>query len=371
MKNMRLNKKMIIIFTLLIIAGVFWGLQSKQSSDAIETLADKENVEYVNAEEIISGAIEEKLFTIGSVDPLSTFVVNAKVNGEVKSTFFEKGDRVKKGDVLFEIEKENYLVTKNATLNQLRNALDQSELALNQAEENYRHQMSLFNAGAVSQAALDAAKMTLDNSKIAYNNASTNLNSNISSLNEQLDFYIQRSPVDGVIVEKNISVANFASTQNSYTIVPENQYVLNSSVTSKYVSKIEKGQKAYIYVNTLDRYYEGEVLSISRVGKKGVYPVEIAIYGDEELMAGLYAEVNIVINSLDAALLAPSEAIVRELEEAYIYIVNEDSNVEKIKVELGIESGGWVQIICSISKGSKVVTKGKEFISNQTKVVIK
>ncbi len=373
---MKMNKKSIIIISIITVLVVIIAIPKpgspKSPMPQNESYAlDDSVLTTVSTEKVISGDIEETIFTIGSIDPTETFNVNAKVSGEVKETYFEIGDQVSKGDILFEINQDTFDINKSQTLTQLKNGLDQASLSLDQAKKSFEEQSQLFESGATSKSGFDNAKTALDNAQIAYNNALSSYNSNVSSLSEQTDNYVQKSPVDGVVVGKNISKSIFASAQNGYTIVPESQYIINASITSKYVKSIQKGQKASIYVNTLEREYTGEVLSISTVGQRGAYPIELSIDGDDALMSGLYSEIKIVIDTHEKATLISKDALIREGELTYVYRVKSDQTVEKVNVITGIEDENYVEILQNLDVSDEIVVRGKEYLTADAKVMIK
>ncbi|GAU77250.1 probable Co/Zn/Cd efflux system membrane fusion protein [Fusibacter sp. 3D3] len=373
---MKMNKKWIIVGVAIIaiLVVIFIPKPKKAISNdrsALQVGLESEVATTVSSEIVAKGDIDETVFTIGSIDPVETFNVTAKMAGDVKAIYFEVGDRVSKNDVLFEINRDTFDVSKNQTLTQQKNALDQSKDSLKKAEDDYNDQKQLFESGATSQSTLDNAKTALENEQRAYENATASYNSTLSTINEQLDNYVQRSPVDGIVVNKNISKDIYATAQNGYTIIPESQFIVNTSVTSKYVKSVKKGQSVSIYVNTLDKTYAGEVISVSEVGQQGSYPIEISIQGDEDLMSGLYSEIKITTHRLEQVLVVSKSALLLEGESHYVYRIKADNTVEQVSVITGGESDDKVEILQNLYLGDQVVVLGKEYLSENSKVVIK
>lgn len=374
--KMKMNKKWIIVgIAIVAIVVVIIAIKPKKvikaDDSALEMGLEAETATTISSEIVTKGDIDETVFTIGSIDPVETFNVTAKMAGDVKATYFEIGDRVSKNDILFEMNQDAFDVSKNQTVTQQKNALDQSKDSLKQAEDAYNDQNQLFESGATSQSVLDNAKTALENAQRAYENAKVNYNSSLSTLNEQLDNYVQRSPVDGIVVDKTISKDMYATSQNGYTIIPESQFIVNASITSKYVKSVKKGQEASIYVNTLDKTYTGEVISVSEVGQQGSYPVELSIQGDEDLMSGLYSEIKITTHQLEQVPVISKSALLLEGKDHYIFRIKADNTVEKIAVITGAESDDKVEILQNLNLGDQIVVLGKEYLSENDKVVIK
>ncbi len=374
--KIKMNKKWIIIGVAIVaiiavITGIMPKKPTKADNSALKMGLEAETATTISSETVSKGDIDETAFTIGSIEPVETFNVTAKMAGDVKATYFEIGDRVSKNDVLFEINQEAFDVSKNQTLTQQKNALEQSKDSLKQAEDAYNDQLQLFESGAASQSVLDNAKTALENAQRAYENTKASYNSSLSTLNEQLDNYVQRSPVDGIVVDKNISKDMYATSQNGYTIIPESQFIVKASITSKYVKSVAKGQKASIYVNTLDKTYKGEVISVSEVGQQGSYPIELSIQGDDALMSGLYCEIKITTHRLEQVPVISKSALLLEGKEHYVFRIKADNTVEKISVVTGAESDDKVEILENLNLGDQIAVLGKEYLSENDKVVIK
>ena len=374
--KIKMNKKWIIIGVAIVaIIAVITGLMPKKptkaDNPALKMGLEAETATTISSETVSKGDIDETAFTIGSIEPVETFNVTAKMAGDVKATYFEIGDRVSKNDILFEINQEAFDVSKNQTLTQQKNALEQSKDSLKQAEDAYNDQLQLFESGATSQSVLDNAKTALENAQRAYENTKASYNSTLSTLNEQLDNYVQRSPVDGIVVDKNISKDMYATSQNGYTIIPESQFIVKASITSKYVKSVKKGQEASIYVNTLDKTYKGEVISVSEVGQQGSYPIELSIQGDDALMSGLYSEIKITTHQLKQIPVVSKNALLLEGKAHYVFRIKSDNTVEKISVVTGAESDDKVEILENLNIGDQIVVLGKEYLSENDKVVIK
>lgn len=374
--KMKMNKKWVIagiaiIAIIVVIVAIKPKKEIKADDSALEMGLEAETATTISSEIVTKGDIDETVFTIGSINPVETFNVTAKIAGDVKATNFEVGDHVSKNDILFEINQDAFDVSKNQTLTQQKNALDQAKDSLKQAEDAYNDQNQLFESGAASQSVLDNAKTALENAQRTYENTKASYNSSLSTLNEQLDNYIQRSPVEGIVVDKNISRDMYATSQNGYTIIPESQFIVNASITSKYVKSIEKGQEASIYVNTLDKTYTGEVISVSEVGQQGSYPIELSIQGDEDLMSGLYSEIKITTRQLEQVPVVSKSALLLDGEKHYVYRIKGDNTVEKVSVITGAESDDQVEILQNLNLGDQIVVLGKEYLSENDKVVIK
>lgn len=356
------HKKLIfgIVGAAVIVAAVI-GINMKQhtASEALTVLSDPIAVTVTVP---YRDNIEETVFTIGEVQPAATYSVVAKTAGTVDAAYFEVGDMVAKDDILFKLDTSALSVTQQSTLDQVDNAIKQAKMALDQAQDQYDRQSILFEQGAVSKAVMDSATTALDNAAIQYDNALSSAKSTQKQLEEQYDTYVQKSPVSGTIVSKNIDEGQFVSSQVAYTIIPDESYIVSGSITSKYINDLSKGQSVSIYVKTIDRHYTGTVQSISSVASRGSYPIEIAIEGDSDLKAGLYAELEIVLSAHDGVLLVPKGALIQDNGSYYAYTVDNSGSVLRKNVEVGIASGKAFEIMSGLTEADQIVLKGLDFV---------
>lgn len=339
-----------------------------EGSMEIKNAADQVPVTVASAKQ---GSISDEIYTIGQAAPSSTYNVNAKASGEVGRVYFEVGDEVGKGDVLFTVDMDSFNIDRDKNIAQLSNGVEQAKMAYDNALKIYQDKKKLFESGAVSDYDLDSARINSENAKISYDNALKNLNSTSSAYSEQTENYVIKSPVSGVVTQRSVDEGMFASSQNGFTIIVKDSMVIEASIASKYVNSVKPGQKVDIYVNTLDRTYSGEVASVSYSAKKGSYPVEISISDDDKrIQPGMYAEISIQTGSKEGAVLIPRAAVMSEGPQDYVYVVDDSSEACKTPVKMGISNEGMVEIAKGISAGDKVVVEGKEFLDDGKLVMV-
>lgn len=368
-----MNKKIIAIAAIALIgAGLYMGSASldKNTVSAEDAAAQRKAlpVEVVNAN---SQNIDEKLYTIGSIEPETLYDVNAKSPGKVESVYFEVGNKVKKDDVLFQMDTDAFDINKNATLTQRSNALETAKLNYKQAKDTFEDQKILYEKGLISRIEFENAQKSFETAEINYNNARTDYQSQVSSFGDQLENYVVKSPVDGLIIAKSISKDQYASTQNGFTIIQEGNLKISSSITSKYIHKVSAGQKVDIYVNTLDKTYEGEIASVSYVAENGSYPIEVEIESDGLILPGMYAELEIHVESKEGVTTLPQDAIIKQGEETYVYVIGEDNKAYKRIITSGIKEDGIVEVTSGIKNEERVVTTGKEYLDEGVEVMVK
>jgi len=365
------KKKMgIILGVIVVLAVVATSGMGRDKGEDTAVTAEEESAVAVTTVLPVEGTLKETIFTIGEVEPSATYSVMAKASGTVEATYFEVGDTVAKDDILFKIDTDSFNVSKQSTLTQLNNAVKQTKQNLDQTQENYDKQKQLYDQGAISESVFTNVETALDSAKIAYENALASYQSSANQLEDQYDAYVQKSPVGGVIVSKGISTGQFVASQVAYTIIPDTDFIIAGSVTSKYINAIKRGLSAQIYVNTLEKSYQGEVTNVGSVAMNGSYPIELSLEGDEALRAGLYAEVDIIINQHENVMLLPRQAVKQDYASYFVYVVSEEGTAKKQAVTLGLSDEDHYEILSGLSYTDPVIHLGLDYVEEGTAVVI-
>ena len=360
--------------------------------------------------------------------------MSAKVSGTVKSIKAELGDYVNEGDVLMTIDSTQYAQTYNQALANVEMAeaskanadaqyrtvsegsSEQTKININQsvinaetqynnAKDNYDRQKALYDIGAISKVALDNAKTSLDTAKLAYDTALKNAelnNSVIIPRNEEsakggvtqanatlkqarvaleiastnLDNCVVRAPISGYITAKNVTMGQMASPGiELFGIKNSDMADVELNVTDSVISKITEDTKAVISVKSAGlKKIKGSVTVVSKAknDQTGMFTVKVAIPNkDGKIKIGMLADVSLIVDKAKNALAIDNNAIINKNGKNFVYVAKDGKAVKK-EVEPGISNGEITEITKGLKKGDKVITDGKEFLSdknNKIKIV--
>ncbi len=421
-------KRIISVF----ISGlIILGLSSCGSKQETMEVSSAINVKIVTAKE---KSIENNISYTGEIKAASSASVSAKVSGTVKSIKAELGDYVKEGDVLMTIDSTQYAQAYNQALANVEMAeaskanadaayrtvsegsSEQSKININQsvinaetqyntAKDNYDRQKALYDIGAISKVALDSAKTSLDTAKLAYETALQNAelnNSVIIPRNEEsakggvtqanaslkqarvaleiastnLDNCVVRAPISGYITAKNVTMGQMASPGiELFGIKNSDMADVELNVTDSVISKITEDTKATITVKSAGlNKIKGSVTVVSKAknDQTGMFTVKVAIPNEDgKIKIGMLADVSLVVDKAKNALAIDSSAIINKNGKNFVYVAKDGKAVKK-EVELGISNGEITEITKGLKEGDKVITDGKEFLSdknNKIKIV--
>jgi len=279
----------------------------------------------------------------GKVDGEDNIGVSAQMPGVITAVYVKEGDRVKRGQVMAQIEN-------NAMLQQYESARTQLEFATN-----------VFN----KQKALWDQQI---GSEIQYLTAKTNKEAaekSVAALGEQLEMSRIKSPINGTVEEVNLKVGQMASPgMPAIRVVNFSSVKVVADVAETYASKIKPGAKTIIEIPDLKKEIEAKVDFTS----KYINPVnrtfltEIRLKpGDIEYRANMIAKVKINDYTNPEAIIVPVAILKEAADSRFVYVaetVNGKLTAKRRTVEVGQTYNGMAEITKGLKPGDKIITTG-------------
>lgn len=414
MKLNGLNKKNLItgVVLILIIVGCtsIFGKNKK--------VEGKQEVKNVKVAKVAVGSISTEVEYASKLNPVQEVTIFPKTGGKVASVNVDIGDKVTAGQVLFTLDdaelqaqlqsQQAALAASNANLARTsdsglqqqitssQQAVDKSQLAYNDAKDNYDKMQKLYTAGAISKQDLDNAKLRYDNSSVDLKAAQDNLNllieksgpqstqaaaaqvtqaqAGVNAVQVQLNNASVTSPITGVVSAKDVKVGQLAGGQSgSVTIIDSSSFIAEVSVPDTVIEKIQVGQSLQVSINALDdKKITGVIDKISpnSNSKDNSYTVKVKIDNSNgELKAGMFAKVSLPSEKKDNILTVPNEAIKMENNVNYLYVAD-NGKVKKVSVDVGISNEKVTEITGNIKEGTDVIIEGQNLLSNGDKITI-
>jgi len=336
------------------------------------------------------GDIARSVVATGKIEPLAKVEVKSKASGIVKEIFVDYGDRVKKGHVLAELDKEELQARvreAGAMLLSAQAALERTEVEalgpdipfLKSAAERAR---SLYTDGLIATSILEDAekayqlalnKQLAARSNIAVNKAEV---ARAQAALERAENDLRNSTIvstmDGLVLSRDVEVGDAVSSilvlGSQATLVMtlgdvSSVYVLGK-VDEADIGKVFLGQRARIVVESFkDKKFEGEVTKISPLGviKDNVTTFEVRVSiqnATGELKANMSANAEIILEEKKSVLLVPEAAIVYDKErKASLQLADASAEGGKRKTaaRIGISNGVKAELLEGAKEGDKVV----------------
>jgi RND family efflux transporter MFP subunit len=298
--------------------------------------------------------------------PLAQADLGSKTLGYLDAVLVDRGDRVRRGQVLA-------LVRPSDLPDQLaaaRSNLAQTQATLSLARANAERARNLAPSGVVSQQELQQA----ESSAAAAEAQASAIQSQVGALAIRLGETRIPSPLDGVVWQRRLDPGALVGQPTGGIILTVAQIDVMRvfiAVNERWAGRIHTGQNAYVELDALPgRRFEGKVVRLS----PGFDPTtrtleaEVRIANPKgELRPGMYGRGAIVVDVHREAPVAPVAAVQISGGKKWVFVVEGDV-VHRREVESGVDGGTWVEITRGLKRGEELVTAGAEGLAEAAKV---
>jgi len=171
------------------------------------------------------------------------------------------------------------------------------------------------------------------------------------------------SPIDGVVGKVYVDIGTSVSPQVPVGLVVNMDVVeVEVNVVERDLPKIREGQAAQLEADAYpDEIFEGMVERITPVVDLAsrTATVQIKIPNeDHRLKPGMFARIKILVKERKDVLIIPRDAIILEDSSNYVFVVKDDNNVQRKKIEIGLNEDNKFEVIKGLDEGEIVVTMG-------------
>ncbi|NWG87947.1 MAG: efflux RND transporter periplasmic adaptor subunit [Hydrogenophilaceae bacterium] len=299
-----MSRKLILPLVLLILAVAGWLVWRQMGS------ANQANVYKTQA--VDRGDIVESISANGTLNPVVLVNVGTQVSGSIKRLYADFNSVVKKDQVLAELDPA--LI--EAQLRQDQANLANAEAGLGLARAKDKRTRELFQQKFVSQDAVDQARQQLDSALAQVDLA----RAQVARSRTNLGYTVIRSPVDGVVVARNIDVGQTVAasfqTPTLFQIAGDLKAMqIDTSVAEADIGKVQIGQLARFSVDTfIDREFEARVkqVRLNPTVQQNVVTYNVVLVLDNpegRLMPGMTAHVQIDVGRHANVLRVPNAAL--------------------------------------------------------------
>ncbi len=303
----------------------------------------KETPVTVVAEKPTTGYIAQSVTATGKIEPVDTVTVGTQVSGIIQFLYVDFNSKVKKGELLAQLDKSLL----QATLDQYKGSLLTAQSQLLFAKNNFERQQILFKTDAISKADYDTALNTYDAAKAGVKSAEAQVRSAQKNLS-YADIY---SPIDGVILNRNVSigqtVAASFSTPTLFIIAKDiTKMEVEANVDEADIGDVKAGNRASFTVDAfINDEFGGKVTEVrlhpSVSANVVTYTTIInAPNDDQKLKPGMTANIVIYTKEVNNAMLIPAKALAFTPDSSLMKDYKIVGRVSHKKMHKGNAAGG-------------------------------
>jgi HlyD family secretion protein len=341
-----------------------------------------------------NGDIARSVVATGKVQPITEVEVKSKASGIVTKLDTDINQAVHTGQVLAQLDQQEILDQVAAQKAQLAAAVAYDKVAaeapdLPMFEHSYHRALEMEKDGVVSQQSLDdahqkylAALNTLDKAvaQIAVDRARHHqtesqvqqAQASLKQLEEQLSYTTVTSPIDGVVLSRDVQVGDAVSSilvlGSTATLVMTlgdiHEVYVKGKVDESDIAKVYLGQAARIKVQSFpNKTFAGRVTKIAPLGveKDNVTTFEVQISIDNpggELKANMTANAEIVLEEHKNALAISEQAVLYGKDRnASVWVpdAHGKDGHRVVDIKTGISNGSRIEVLSGLKSGDKVV----------------
>jgi len=318
----------------------------KNSSKTIETPL---KVEVFN---IAKTDMKKGLYYSGTVEAGKNITLSFLNIGTVESVYVREGDKVKKGQLLANLNSQN-----------AKNAMDMAKEKALQAEDAFKRFQPMYEHGNLPEIKMVEIKTSKNQAELAAKIAEKNYS----------DCYLY-APCDGFISEKNIEPGdNIIPGKTAIKVVGVDKIYAVISVPEKEIQKIKKGMDAEVEISENEIKLRGKVtdVGVSADVFSRTYTVRILLVNQaSEVLPGMLCNVYIFSNDASSAIVIPASAVkVDEEGKECVYTID---SVSKKASKKYVKSNGFAQggiiIVSGLESGDSIAVSGVQKLDDGTLV---
>ncbi|TWO71953.1 efflux RND transporter periplasmic adaptor subunit [Caenimonas sedimenti] len=340
-------------------SGVAWWVQNKPAGQAAPgadrpaagasapggTAARPPAVEVARVEQ---ARITDDAQTVGSLRSRQNVMLRPEVSGRVTELNFRDGERVRKGQLLVQLD------------DQLPRAqIQQAQAELSIARANHKRNQELVAQNFIAQRAVDesAANLQVADAKLALAQATA---ARLRIL----------APFDGVAGIRTVSVGDYLKDGADIVNIEDLEAIyVDFRMPERFQAKIRRGQRAVVNIDSLPgRRYVAQVQAIDPLVDANGRSIGIRGCIDNrqlQLRPGMFARITTVFGERENALLIPEESLVPQGGRQFVLKVvdgpDKDTRIaRRIEVKVGIRRPGKVEVLEGLQAGDMVVTAGQQ-----------
>jgi multidrug efflux pump subunit AcrA (membrane-fusion protein) len=385
--------------------------------EEVKAAAEAEPATPVMVEKAVSGAIDHVIVSDAILAPINISNVTSKINAPIKRLLVNRGDHVRAGQLIAELEnadltsaaqeskaqydqsQANLQALTGATVPEDRTKAQADVQAAQQAYDTalklYNNRVALEKEGALATKLVDDAKVAMVQAQSQLETAQRHLESlsqvgqretvrsseaqvaatkaHYESALVQAGYAQIRSPISGLVADRPLNPGELATSGAPIaTIVDISQIRAIVNVPVKDAAAISVGRPARI--SGPDGDIPAKVTVVSPAVNASTTTVEVWVQAPnplERLKPGTAVKVTIIAETIQNTLVVPTSALLNMDDGGQkVMVITDDKVAHERRVSVGVRQGTRVQILSGVQEGDQVVTSGGLGLEDKAKVTI-
>jgi multidrug efflux system membrane fusion protein len=340
-----LNKGHILALSLILIIAIWLGIGLSAGTEEYinpRPLVMDDGLQKVQVEVMRGELVERAINISGKTAANRSVELKSEIRSKVKAVHKKKGERVKKGDIIVELDARDWPAR-----------VEQSKASLRQYKIEHNSAKKLLKKGLVNEAQIAKAETALANAKAELTNAKINLAASLIT-----------APFDGIVDQRYVELGDYVKENVKIVkILDFTPYLVIGHVAEKDASFINIGDPARAQLITGD-IIQGHIRFIAAEADESTrtFPVEMEVKNLKGAMtSGLTAKLMVPQPKQFSHLVSPALLILNDQGKLGLKGLTEDDKVifHSIEIVKAVSNGIW---ITGLEEESKIITVGQGFV---------
>jgi RND family efflux transporter MFP subunit len=334
----------------------------------------------------VRGTVVRPLEVVASLEPWEEAVLYAKTSGYLESIRVDRGDLVRKGDILAvldipEMEDERAQLEARAAQAEAEAEQARAEVRLQEITVDRLRAVRAEEPGAVTDQEVDLAAGRLEAARASLEAALSRqgvVRADLARLRTLFGYARIGAPFDGVVTQRFVDPGALVTAGTGSKPSPIVR-VVNASrlramvdVPETEVAHIREGIPARLRVDAHPgRIFEGTVSRFSRALDPATRTMRTEVLipnRDRALAPGMFGRITLDLETRDDVLTLSPSGVRFEKDRAYVFIA-ENGRARRVEIVCGADDGKAVEIVSGLSGDEQVISKASGSLSDGAPIV--
>jgi RND family efflux transporter MFP subunit len=370
-----MRNSVLLVTSLLSVALVAAGCSKNHEAAKTEN-APAVVVKGATLENVRNVAIPELLDVVGTVRARTSAVVSTRIPGTVSVLRVREGDRVKKGQLLAQLDaQENQATAAVATsaVDEARRGLDEALSRKKLADSTFDRYQNLFKEQAVSRQEFDVRQTEKDMAAQAAARAESRLKqaeAGAKASTTMSDYTRIIAPISGVVASKQADLgATVFPGQPLMTIEDDGSYQLELAIPENVAAKVKPGTSLQVTLDSMGGAFAARIAEIVPTADPAsrTFIAKITL-SQKGLKSGMFGRGALSLGTSINGITILKSAVVERGALSSVWALDKENVAHLRIVKVGRQSGERIEILSGLSDGDRVVITGVEKVTEGAKV---
>lgn len=370
-----MRKYIRLVTILLAVALSASGCSKKHEADKAET-APVAVIKGATLEVVKLAAVPDLLDVVGSVRARTSAVVSTRIPGTVSVLRVREGDRVRKGQLLAQLDaQENQATAAVATagIDEARRGLDEAVSRKKLADTTFDRYSNLLKEQAVSRQEFDVKQSEKEVAAQGVARAESRLKqaqAGARAATTMSDYTRIISPISGIIASKQADLgASVFPGQPLMTVEDDGSFQLELALPENVANRVKPGSPLQVTLDAIGSTFAARIAEIvptaDPASRTFVAKIDLNQKG---LKSGMFGRGAVSLGTSTNGITVPKKAVVERGALSMVWTLDKGNIARMRIVKVGRGTGERVEVLSGLSEGDRVVVFGAEKVTEGARV---